>query len=805
MRTVSRRLVAGLASAAVAASLLLAPTSAVSSSEVTDTPEAFVTDKTSDSDGSQIESSQTFRETLVRLQVNMGANNPVTRGKVVVRSTEGRLLLRGYTNAVGQAVFLTQQELPDRVVVRVTGGKSKGARGKSIDLRAFFEPRDGKVVDVNPLTTMDELCRSGRYGTYCSAAVDSFYRLKGSVNYRDLVAISDRWFDGSRFGREAAKRGLTTWQWAERVLLKAYAGKKARKPKTRAEQSDVTVRSSAGGFAASLAGVGSILAKGAMGGVGSTIASRYFTKLMVVTGMWNAPTDLGVELGSLSSEMRAHFSEVSNGIRDVAVRQAAMKDQVSRLYDAVQEADYQAAVRDFNTKRIDERIDGVLRSWSYLLSHVDCYVKGAQGCTADRGDPETAPVATDACSATSNSGSGARQIAALCADFRRVLAQYANDFNINELRNSVASESRERTSLIPHAQRIFARINQGGIITTSNQGRMIAAGEYWLSKLAEDKAIWALISTDDTLVSGIRGVIRDVARQQISALQDYYDAVSSDESGRFFPQRIDCSWVFYDLETSALYARGYVHFADRREGQSTTDRVINSRPQGAVGAGSTGNGCPSFLDRQGAYGRELDDKWTAVPVSRVPRLGGVAAYLRESFPARGEFEPTRLAVGTWGNEGGNGCYAVALANHWEGFFGRGRGHVVVCPFIDYARSDLQVSGQGMACVSKSRDAMVKIPGRTRYLLVEWVRSPNEFENRGDRRWGDDPWIGCVEPPGARLRGSHDSLDRAVLPGVTYREFGGRPFASAFKPEPLSTWVRYALITRPYDAVPRARG
>lgn len=849
-----RRVLVGSASVAVTASLLVVPASVVSSSELAEAPAqepvATVAEEPADSAiAPRRDNSQIFGETLVRLKVSMGEDDPVARGKVLVSSVEGKLLLRGYTNAMGQVVFLTQQKLPDRVVVRVKGGQSKGLKGDPIDLRAFFEPRDGEVVDVNPLTTMDELCRSGNYGTYCSTAVDSFYRLKGSVDYRDLVAISDRWFDGSRFGREAAKRGLTTWQWAERVLLKAYAGKKAPKVRANSERSDASPRSAAATAASwTFASVGSSLMRSAAGGIAGSLAARYFNKLMVAAGVFEGEPDIIGEIDSLRREMRAHFAEVQRGITDLKEGQARLQAGIDGLAAAASDARYQAAVRSFNANARGNRITSLVDSWQFLVEFAACMEQERPGCTSRAQQSVQSADDINACSSATAveapAGAG-RQLVVLCAEFRRLLREYSRDFTIRGVRDVVlGTPSTGTQGLVPLAQDHYARYTLGGIVTGLSQPAMIDLGSYWMGEWAKDKAAWALIVADPILGGSIRGESADQAWRKAQELQAEYVSVNADTSGRYFPERIpaSCTWAFYDVQSRAMYARGHAHFIDRRTNAESVNRVFANSPQAPVGARD--GACP-WLGQAGPLGPTLGDGWRPVNAPDVSALGNVFAELRRLFPATVhptrrhngapvELSPTRLAIGGWGGQ--SGCYEIELSKHLLA----ASGSVIACPYLDYAKTTPAV--EGMACASVGRNAIVPI-----YL--------NKTSMQGNRHllvdagWGNSPWFGCVQDPDSPrgFFGSHSSIDSALFPGISYKEWdecgrtvwkpwpvcewrwrgpfkgaeyeglwesariGGGTIAShlpvytKYAPDgskgKLQTWVRYSLLTRPFAGVP----
>lgn len=717
-----RRVLVGSASVAVTASLLVVPASVVSSSELAEAPAqepvATVAEEPADSAiAPRRDNSQIFGETLVRLKVSMGEDDPVARGKVLVSSVEGKLLLRGYTNAVGQVVFLTQQKLPDRVVVRVKGGQSKGLKGDLIDLRAFFEPRDGEVVDVNPLTTMDELCRSGNYGTYCSTAVDSFYRLKGSVDYRDLVAISDRWFDGSRFGREAAKRGLTTWQWAERVLLKAYAGKKAPKVRASTERSDASPRSAAATAASwTFASVGSSLMRSAAGGIAGSLAARYFNKLMVAAGVFEGEPDIIGEIDSLRREMREHFAEVQRGIKDLKEGQARLQASIDGLAAAASDARYQAAVRSFNTNGRGNRITSLVDSWQFLVEFAACMEQERPGCTSraqqSAQSAEDINACTSATAAEAPAGAG-RQLVVLCAEFRRLLREYSRDFTIQGVRDVVlGTPSTGTQGLVPLAQDHYARYTLGGIVTGTSQATMVAMGSYWMGEWAKDKAAWALIVADPILGGSIRGESADQAWRKAQALQTEYVSANADTSGRYFPERLSPGCgdaVFFDVSTGHAYTRGVAHFF-KRDGQA---RMMLNEPHIAVPENSE---LWSFMARcdqvrpaeESALGwrfARLGQGWRAVPAGAAGSLGGVIGHLRATQTGFGGSDantnPMRIALGDWRALGDGerylGCYQVKLAEHHH----RAGGSLISCPYVDYANS----SSAQLAMASQTHFAM----------------------------------------------------------------------------------------------------
>ena len=871
MRSVTwRRVVVGSASVAVTASLLVVPASVVSSSEPVEAatqqkPVAAVAEVSVESVITpRRDNSQIFGETLVRLKVSMGEDDPVARGKVLVTSVEGKLLLRGYTNAVGQVVFLTQQELPDRVVVRVKGGQSKGLKGDVIDLRAFFEPRDGEVVDVNPLTTMDELCRSGNYGTYCSTAVDSFYRLKGSVDYRDLVAISDRWFDGSRFGREAAKRGLTTWQWAERVLLKAYAGKQAPKVRANSERSDASPRSAAATAASwTFASVGSGLMRSAAGGIAGSLASRYFNKLMVAAGVFDPPPDLVGEIDSLRREMRSHFAEVQRGITDLKEGQAQIQGTLSNIFSETKNNDYKSAVRSFDEQDRRTRMNDVLESWKFWTDYVGCMIDKKQGCITNASAEAQAPRDLELCGRQvleGAEGAVARGAVVLCAEFRRVLADYASRFTINGVRDRVlgAGEVNGR-GLVALSQEVFARVNLNGILTSENQPAMMRAGAYWMGEWAKDKAIWAVITGDPHLVSRLSGGA-DTSLRQASELQSRYDGVAQDASGRHFPVRIPpgCTFAFYDMDTQRMYTRGFSHYYNLPGGTSGNWPLVQNAPRvpAELYSGNVGD-CP-WLRPSGIApekGPSLTDPWTSTPRSLVPRLSNAIAHIRRAWPERSErinFEdwiasPSRIGVGVFGEA--DGCYNLNLAEHLH----KASGHVILCPFIDYGSSaGAQVKDDAgraaMACVGADMDARIQTyTGVDQWTDIYFHRWATWDAKKHDLLTGCvSPWTrdrffnGNVRPypaggawTGERAGNFESSwekcsrkltfictrTDKGPFKGAKSQDHertnsigGGHikdflPYyadriPSGASPRKMSSWVKYSLLTMPYaGAVP----
>ena len=858
MRSVWRRVVVGSASAAVAASLLVVPTSVVSSSEVVEGPAAGVPSDESvdvaaaDAEPSSVtprrDNSQIFGETLMRLQVNIGDDDPVVRGKVLVRSIEGKLLLRGYTNAAGQVVFLTQQEMPDRVVVRVKGGQSKGLKGDSIDLRAFFEPRDGEVVDVNPLTTMDELCRSGNYGTYCSTAVDSFYRLKGSVDYRDLVAISSRWFDGSRFGREASKRGLTTWQWAERVLLKAYAGKKA--PKPRAERSDVTARSGAATAASwSFAGVGQGLLRSAGGGIAGSLAARYFNKLMVAAGVFEGQPDVVGEIDSLRREMRQHFADVQRGIDDLKEGQSKMQDQLREIYGAVQGSRYAAAVNAFDGQDRRTRLADLMDTWRFLADYLECMANQDEGCSSESAASAEAqsPQDLDICGPQTRDAAPdavAERAVVLCAEFRRVLADYASRFTVNAVRDRVLGINQSNDpGLVPMSQEVFARTSLNGIVTGQNQGAMVRMGEYWMGEWAKDKALWAVITADPRLVNRLSSGA-DTAIRQARELQERYDQVAADTSGRFFPVRIPaaCNFAFYDMDTKRMYARGFTHYFNLAGGKPGEWPLRANAPR-LDGTPAGAESCPWLTpsDIAPENGPSLNAPWEAASTSLVPRLANAISHMRRIWPSVARNypkpeQPARIGVGLM-NEA-NGCYRLRLADHMHS----ASGHVVMCPFIDYGGSgSAQVKDDGgrpaMACVTSDGDGMIQYYADVDLWADTYFRrlSQGQWESafglvRGcaDPAWGEGggyqgffpgrfegEWSKCSrrfmgwctrtdKGPFKAAEGDRGERTKTIGGGYIrdYLPYYANKVPNGVSPRKMTSWVQYNLLTMPYaGAVP----
>lgn len=803
MRSVTwRRVLVGSASVAVTASLLVVPASVVSSSELVEAPAqepvATVAEEPADSAITpRRDNSQIFGETLVRLKVSMGEDDPVARGKVLVSSVEGKLLLRGYTNAVGQVVFLTQQKLPDRVVVRVKGGQSKGLKGDPIDLRAFFEPRDGEVVDVNPLTTMDELCRSGNYGTYCSTAVDSFYRLKGSVDYRDLVAISDRWFDGSRFGREAAKRGLTTWQWAERVLLKAYAGKKAPKVRATGERSDASPRSAAATAASwTFSAVGSGLMKSAAGGIAGSLASRYFNKLMVAAGVFEGEPDIIGEIDSLRREMREHFAEVQRGITDLKEGQARLQAGIDGLAAAASDARYQAAVRSFNANARGNRITSLVDSWQFLVEFAACMEQERPGCTSraqqSAQSAEDINACTSATAAEAPAGAG-RQLVVLCAEFRRLLREYSKDFTIQGVRDVVlGTPSTGTRGLVPLAQDHYARYTLGGMLTGPSQAAMIGMGSYWMGEWAKDKAAWALIVADPILGGSIRGESADQAWRKTQGLQAEYVSVNADTSGRYFPERISPGCgdaVFFDMATGHAYTRGVSHFFGR-DTASTTDLVRNSPHLAVPGVGGVSNirpanfapGCNQVrpvnesatfvMPAHAIEFLKLIPGWRSVPAGRAGNLGRVPDHLRAthaSFRADGDGHPMRIGVGDWRALGDResylGCYEVRFADHHH----RAGGGMVACPFIDYSNP----SATGLAKASDTHFA-VACSSIELGAYIDYVPRAQHWERALDSRpsgYRVSPSQTCAAPDQNWYGEGGHTINAYLFPGPYGQEWG----------------------------------
>lgn len=705
---------------------------------------------------------QVFGQTLVRLQVYLGAKNPVRGGQVTLESTDGAVLLTGKTNSQGQVVFVTQQTLPDRVVAHVRRGKARGIKPKAIDLRAFFEPKDGEVVNVNPLTTLDEVCRSGDYGTYCSQAVNTYYSLTGSTDYADLVEVTAEWFDGARFARNATSRKITTYQWAERVLLRAYAGKKG--PRNRAkptllesvnlasEENSVSIAAAGGAngaFAAGFAGMGKSFMMGLPTGAGSALGSHYFNKLMVWAGVWEGEPDIVGEIDRLRQDMRAHFQEVNAGINDLKVGQARLMERVDRVYNAVINSDYQNAVRAFDARDQRTRMATLLESWKFLLQFASCVDAQGGGCQQSGGPlPRLAPDGLGICTNDDFQRAPtqkASELVVMCAQFRQALVAYAQDFTVNGARDRLLSGAGNVTGIIPLGQYAYARYILNGVVYPSQQPDMISVGEYWLGVWAEDKGIWALITTDTELVSKVRGSVSAVARSQAEALQARWDEVAADRSGRFFPTRMPqgCDWgrdltrsgewAFYDLETRAFYTRGPVHYFDRSNNTLKANNPLVFGPYRSA--------CSEWLEEGRNtgfnWGTRLKAPWQSVPASRVPGLGPVLQEVRRKWGVgNATTYPGRLAIGTW--EGAGGCYQLRFGDHLRDT----QGGAVMCPFIDLAIPEPKVAS-GMACVSVSSDAFVTaytngwwrlgLVGRGLFLAVD----------SRNKTFSNEPWSGCA--------------------------------------------------------------
>jgi len=759
------RAVVGSASAAVAASLLVVPTSVVSSSELVEAPAVetppgeSVDVAAADADPSSVtprrDDSKIFGETLMRLQVNMGEDDPVVRGKVLVRSIEGKLLLRGYTNAVGQVVFLTQQEMPDRVAVRVKGGQSKGLKGDAIDLRAFFEPRDGEVVDVNPLTTMDELCRSGNYGTYCSTAVDSFYRLKGSVDYRDLVAISSRWFDGSRFGREASKRGLTTWQWAERVLLKAYAGGKAPKPK--AERSNVTARSGA--------------SDGFIYGIMNSAGQAFAVKALVLLGLIPVGSDLESELRSIRGELLA----LSAGIQDILRNQAALTARVDELAKLSAQSSYRQLAATFDAPPRRETMSNVLRDIDFWMRFSTCAADNSRDCDSLLDPVFPQNVSEGAVCTREARDSATTRLASnaisQCAAVLRSLRSFVSlpQFAPGSIGRAVMGGG-DTAGLIQVAQDTYARVTLGGRFTAREQVRMIGAGRYWQGIWAQDLVLWAMALREGAPVLSADGVpSANVIRQRLDEQLKDWRAVTADQTGKYYPERIapGCeNAIFFDLSTGAAYTRGLAHFF-KRDGNAPGLR-LNS-PHIAIPRDADPSfmaGCnqvrPADESSLGWNFALLERGWRSVPSGTAGALGGVLAHLKETHKAfRGEnprTNPERIAVGDWRSlddgEKYLGCYQVKLAEH----FHRAGGSLVACPYIDYSSSTAAMLAKvsdtefAMGCGSVEKGSYIDYVPRFKH----WERaldSRNSNANPAssceahDENWGGDHTVNAYLFPG----------------------------------------------------------
>jgi hypothetical protein len=691
------------------------------------------------------------------------------------------------------------------------------------------------------------LCRSGNYGTYCSTAVDSFYRLKGSVDYRDLVAISSRWFDGSRFGREASKRGLTTWQWAERVLLKAYAGGKA--PKPRAERSDVTARSAAATAASwTFSAVGSGLLRGAVGGIAGSLASRYFNKLMVAAGVFEPEPDLAAEIDSLRREMRQHFADVQRGIDDLKVGQARMQDQLREIYGAVQGARYAAAVNAFDVQDRRTRLADLMDTWRFLADYLECMASEAAGCSSASAASAEAqsPQDLDICGPQARDaapGAVAERAVVLCAEFRRVLADYASRFTVNAVRDRVLGINQSNDpGLVPMAQEVFARTNLNGIVTGQNQGAMMRMGEYWMGEWAKDKALWAVIAADPRLVNRLSSGA-DTAIRQVRELQERYDQVAADTTGRFFPVRIPtaCNFAFYDMDTKRMYARGFTHYFNLVGGKPG-DWPLRANAPRLEGTPAGAESCPWLTpsDIAPENGPSLKAPWSAASTSLVPSLANAISHMRRIWPSVAEDgftgrreQPARVGVGLM-NEA-NGCYRLRLADHMHS----ASGHVIMCPFIDFGSSaSAQVRDDGgrpaMACVASDGDGNVKsYTGVDQWTDVFWSRLdkgqwksewpllhgcygtgagaterffPGSYEGEWSKCSRRVVFVCTRTDKGPFKAAEGDQGDRTKTIGGghirDYLPYYPSKVPNGVSPRKMTSWVHYNLLTMPYaGAVP----
>lgn len=661
--------------------------------------------------------------TLLRFQVAMGDEDPVVGGRLIVTNINGRVLARGRTDINGQTVILAKKTLPDRGVVRVTQGRSNVLKGRAIDLRAFFDPSEGDIVYVNPLSTLDETCRSGNLGTLCSQTVDSFYELPEGVKHRTLVHTMRNFFDGTTFSRETKRRGMTTWQWSQRIVAKAYAGKVYRgdiSPRARTDETTVGTSALAGlvtkaAAKGAMKWAGGQLAGGALGAVGGLLMN----KLLVAAG-W---ADEGVTKKDVE-DIRRDLGELKQAINQVIEGQALIRADVASLDEQVRSGRYYSEVQAFDSgKGQSSALDFLAEELSFILTSIDCANTTPDAPRCNDRFPVSMPDGGDdlgVCSAANlelATSRWARSVVAQCAWVGEYLRNYVNDFSFGRAAAFVRGGSAVAAGsvgLIPLGQDQYNRTVLKGTFDSVGQGRMIDVGAYWLNKWAVDITAWTLATQQPAVLR--RVMAPETAANRTSVALADWNAVEQDTTGRFFPRQMQptCREIVYDDATKALYARGIQVYFNANANNAFVRRPNSGAlpEQSPAGGGYFPTICSDWVTgpQPGLRGFPLKQiagrNWLPVARTRsnvapisIDQVGPVlnvmnswpgwvnntlpGATWQQVVPATG----TALAFGRWGEPGG--CSWVDVGGH----------RIVSCPYVTIGRGTTVL---GNACVSSTQ-------------------------------------------------------------------------------------------------------
>ena len=737
--------------------------------------------------------------TMLRFQVAMGDDDPVVGGRLVVTDPDGQVLAQGRTDINGQVVVLTKKTLGDRGVVRVTWGRTKVLQGRSIDLRAFFDPAAGDIVYVNPLSTLDETCRSGNLGTLCSQTVASFYELPPGVEHEKLVHSMRVFFNGTRFSRETQRRDLTTWQWAKRIVAKAYAGQTIR--------SDVDVHTQSKEAAIGTTAIGGLVTMAAgkalmkwtagkvAGGALNVVGGELMNRLLIAAG-W---ADEGVTRKDIE-DIRRDLSELKQAINQVIEGQALIRSDIASLDNQIRSGRYYSEVQAFNSgKGQSSALDFLSEELSFMLTFIDCAntTPDAQRCNGRQ--PVSMPDdggALGVCAPANLqeiSSRWGRAAVAQCAWLGQYLRNYVTDFSFGRAADFVRGESSAAAGsvgLIPLGQEQYSRTVLNGAFNGAGQARMMGVGGYWLNKWAIDITAWTLAAQQPAILRQV--MAPETAADRAWQASTQWERAEQDTTGRYFPERISegCgNAIFFDVATGSAYTRGVAHFF----GRARADQLVVNTPHLAVpGAMNVSNlkterfapGCnqvrpvnESATFVAPAYAIEflkMVPGWRPVSAGRADNLGRVLDHLRAthaSFRIANGGHPMRIGIGDWRALGDRqsylGCYQVRFADHHH----RAGGGMVACPYIDYSNP----SKTGLAKVSDTHFA-VACSSIELGAYIDYVPSRNNWARALDSRPGSDR----VSPSGTCAAsdqnwfGSH-TLNAYLFPGPYGQHWVSTPF------------------------------
>ena len=247
-----------------------------------------------------------------RVRVYAGGLRAVGRRRPL-RQLRGARTERTHKSGVALLEFA---RLPRNFTVVISGGRSEGRRLRgflSARVRAY---REGRVVHVNPVTTLVELWRRINPRVSHRRATRAVERALGIPSWVDNVDLraSDRWLDGERFLRHVRVHATLDRATGD-LLFDIRRGRRTTRFRARRGRAGAPVAQGAAGPSGLVATVFTRLATGALEGVGNKAGGEALGWLLSAFGLSDSNAQLRQEIANIRKvldELGKQITQVQN-------------------------------------------------------------------------------------------------------------------------------------------------------------------------------------------------------------------------------------------------------------------------------------------------------------------------------------------------------------------------------------------------------------------------------------------------------------------------------------------------------------